>query len=742
MKFSKNTLALAVMATTVSLTQTSPVLAETATESTFKKYQPTLMNQVTVTATRSEKQLKDVAGDVTVIDNEQIEEEMVQNIKDLVRYEPGVQVTEGFRGGQDGFTIRGMSGNRVKIAIDGVDVSQAFAVDTGSEFMSSQRNFVDMETLKAVEIVKGPASSLYGSDAIGGMVAFQTKDPSDLLKSRGDDSSASIKSSYASVNEGFTETLSLANRSGDLESMVIYTRRDFKEMDTNGGLDIEGKNRGQANPSDTGLNNLLTKAQYQINDSHRIGVTGEVFDSKSDVEIKTGGIIASGTTGEDTASRYRVGFEHQWEADNVLFDSMDWQLNWQDSKTRMKTFHPFSSSIQSRRTKDYQYKEKSVLLDAQLNKALLIGDIEHSIVYGVNAAHSKVDNSSAEYHLDKPENSDLDKSYIDPVTADKFGLFIQDDIQVNNRLSLLAGLRYDWFNFDASEMIDPDNTDQKIAAPDKKDSKVTARLGSVYKLTEELSAFAQFSQGFKAPGYLDLYYTYPGSSQTLLANPDLKPEESDSFELGLRGENSIGGFEVTGFYNKYENFIEQKRIGEEGGKEIFQNRNVEEATIKGVEFSGELWLDQTIDAPEGTTLRGSVAWAEGKNKTTGEYLNSVAPLTAFIGLGYDDISGTWGGELMLAAVKGKKQSKVSNIPPSQFNPDGLEQFNPAGYGVIDLTAYYNATDDLVLRAGLFNITDKKYWNLNDVDGEATNEEGLDRLAQPGRNWSVSLSYDF
>ncbi|WP_299730194.1 TonB-dependent hemoglobin/transferrin/lactoferrin family receptor [uncultured Endozoicomonas sp.] len=747
MKFSKNSLALAVMAATVSLVQTSAVLAETSAEDSPKKYQPTLMNQVTVTATRSEKQLKDVAGAVTVIDNSQMEKEMVQNIKDLVRYEPGVQVTEGLRGGQDGFTIRGMSGNRVKISVDGVDQAQSFSVGTGSEFMSAQRNFVDVETLKAVEIVKGPASSLYGSDAIGGMVAFQTKDPSDLLKSEGDDTSASIKAGYASVNEGFTETISLANRSGDLETMLIYTRRDSKEMDTNGGANIDGSARGQANPSDNGLNNLLSKAQYQLNDNHRIGFTGEFFDSKTDTQLKTGGVVSKGSTGEDTAERYRIGFEHQWDAELSLFDSMDWQINLQDSETRMKTNHPYSSYYKSRRIKDYQYSEKSVLLDAQFNKELTAGLLTHNFVYGINISHTKVDNTSNEYYLDKPDSSLLNKDYIDPITAQQFGIFIQDDIQVNERLNIVAGLRYDEFEFETSGMMQDPNSSKEIAAPDSTGNKVTGRLGTIYDLNDNLSVFAQFSQGFKAPGYLATYYSYEsnpsyGDPSKLLANPDLKPEESNSYELGLRGNNHVGSFEVTGFYNKYENFIEQVEVDYDPAKKmrIFQNQNLSEVTIKGIELKGEFWLDSTINAPEGTVLRGSLAWSEGKDEEKNEFLNSVAPLTAVIGLGYDAPSELWGGEMALTLVKGKKDSKVTNV--NQGEPSEQEQFNPAGYGVVDFTGYYKPIDDLILRAGLFNITDKKYWNLNDVNNEPTTDLALDRYAQPGRNVAVNMTYTF
>ena len=735
MTFSKHSLALAVMAASVSLAQAPAVLADAGSESTPEKdYQPTLLNQVTVTATRSEKQLKDVAGSVAVIDDEQMEKELANDIKDAVRYEPGVSVgTDGYRGGNEGFNIRGMQGNRVKIMVDGVDQAQQFTVGP-SEYIRSQRNFVDMETLKAIEVVKGPSSTLYGSDAIGGLVAFKTKDPSDLLKPAGDDTSASIKAGYSSVNEGFSETFSLANRSGDLETMLIYTRRDHKETDTHSGSDIYGSGRGQGNPSDTGLNNVLAKAQYQVNENNRIGLTGEFMESKTDSELKT--MSPDGVTGKDQVERQRIGISHEWDAGLAGFDSMEWQLDWQNSETNMKTHRPAYTFPGMppfpNRNFDYLYSESGLQLNAQFNKALSWGEYDHTIVYGFNGSQTKVDNTSTEHNLDN--GTSTAKNYIPKTDATKYGVYFQDEIQLTSRWTVSPGIRYDKYEYNPEG-----NTNLGEPAEDSQGDKLTARLGTVYQFNENLSAFAQFSQGFKAPGLMEIYYTYD-QGEVQLANPNLKPEESNSFELGLRGDGRLGSYEVTSFYNKYSNFIDLQVIGVDNStgsaRNIKQYRNVAKAEIKGVEFRGQLWLDEAIKAPAGTTLRGSVAYADGENKENGEKLNSVAPLTGVVGLGYDDLSGRYGGEFAWTLVKGKSDSDVSNS-----EVDSGEQFNPAGYGIVDLTAYYVPVKDVTLRAGLFNITDKKYWILEDVRGRESTYAGLDRYAQPGRNVSVSVKWD-
>lgn len=733
MTFSKNALALAVMTATVSLSQTSPVLAETTTERSVKKYQPTLMNQVTVTAARTEKQLKDVAGSVAVISEEQMEKELVNDIQDLVRYEPGVAVgSDGYRGGSEGFNIRGMEGNRVKIMVDGVDQAQQFTVGPG-EYIRSQRNFIDVETLKAVEVVKGPASSLYGSDAIGGIVAFETKDPSDLLKGSGDETAASVKAAYSSANEGFTETLSLANRSGDLETLLIYTRRDNQETKTHGGADIYGSARGESNPSDTGLNNILAKAQYQINDYHRVGITTEYQKAKTDTDLMT--MTPEGTRGKDNVQRTRIGVFHEWDAGLAAFDTLKWQLDWQKSETAMETFRPTYTfpgmgTFENRRF-DYLYSETGLQLSAQFDKGVSWAGYDHSIVYGLNASQTEVDNTSNVYYLDS--GTVEDKSYIPKTDGKKYGLYLQDEIQLTDSWSVSLGIRYDRYEYNPEGSMNNGDPAQKSSG-----DKVTARLGTVYQFTDNLSGFAQFGQGFKAPGLMEMYYAYD-TGQVQLANPDLKPEESDSFEIGLRGDGRLGSYEVVSFYNKYTNFIDLQKVGvepEPDGREIYQNQNISKAEIKGVELRGQLWLDEAVNAPVGTTLRGSVAYADGENKEDGEKLNSVAPLTAVVGLGYDDISGNYGGELAWTLVKGKNDSDVSDSEVSSG-----EQYNPAGYGIVDLTAYYIPIEDITLRAGVFNITDKKYWALDDVRGRNTEYTGLDRYTQPGRNLSVSVKWD-
>ena len=131
----------------------------------------TLMPEVAVTATRVEENVKDVPATISVIDAQQIDRGLVQNIQNLFRYEPGVSVnTDPNRFGASSINIRGLEGNRVLIQVDGVRAPSLFTFGVGP-FNTSTRNMVDLDSMKRVEVLRGPASTLYGSDALGGVVS-------------------------------------------------------------------------------------------------------------------------------------------------------------------------------------------------------------------------------------------------------------------------------------------------------------------------------------------------------------------------------------------------------------------------------------------------------------------------------------------------------------------------------------------------------------------------------------------
>src|SRR5690625_1525023 len=152
------------------------------------------LGTVVVVGGRVEQSIEDVAGSISVMSSDDIEGEMVTNMSQLFRYEPGIEVT-GSNNTAQNFVVRGMGADRVMMVKDGMRMNEGYGAAGINDVVG--RGFIDMDIVKQVEVAKGAASSLYGADAMGGIVAFQTKDAADLL------GTGSGLDFYFSANGGF-----------------------------------------------------------------------------------------------------------------------------------------------------------------------------------------------------------------------------------------------------------------------------------------------------------------------------------------------------------------------------------------------------------------------------------------------------------------------------------------------------------------------------------------------------------
>ncbi|CAH8208937.1 TonB-dependent heme and hemoglobin receptor HutA; TonB-dependent hemin, ferrichrome receptor [Vibrio aestuarianus] len=685
-------------------------------------------DEVVVSATRTEQSKKDVSSSIETISAKELESTMSNDLQQALSYTPGVDALGDGRFGISSFNIRGVEGSRVKMMIDGVQ--QPTPYNPGATEQRKYSNAIEMDTLQAIEVNKGPSSTLYGSDALGGVVLLRTKNPDDILVTEGDENRFGIRSGYSSANDQFKTTLTWAMRQDKLETLLMATYANGHETETHSsGADIEGPDRGAQNPADSQLGNLLAKAFYQANDDHRLGLTVEYYNKQYDEdELNYNGYsIMPGFTysdnyNEDTSERLRIGIEHQWLMSSQLADSLHWSLSYQDSRSLSKNYD--TTPMNGKRRRQREASDQSIQFDTQLSKIVEIDSNAHEFTYGLSLLNNDFNLDNTDYKLNYGTSAPGSTGLPD-ATVIQWGLFLQDQAYLmQERLVLTAGIRYD--SFEATPSVDEGYT---TSYEKNKDDAFTGQLGSVYHLNPNLSIFGQISQGFKAPTVYDLYYFY-NQGAIIEANPDLKAEKSLAYELGLRGQNEFANFEFSTFYNDYKDFITQTKGGEQNGKDVFTKENLDEVTIYGAEFSSKLYLDKAFNAPQGMYSRLAVAYADGEDKKTGDALDSVAPLTANVGLGINRYQ--YGTMLNVKMVASKTDWQ------SETNTD------VAGYTLVDLTAYYQPIQDLTLRAGLFNIFDKKYWLYNDLSGrDATGETfSQDIKAQPGRNWSINIDYQF
>ncbi|WP_447764437.1 TonB-dependent hemoglobin/transferrin/lactoferrin family receptor [Sphingopyxis panaciterrae] len=704
-------------------------------------------NQIVVTATRTAVKAEDVPVTVTVKTDEQIADELVTDIRDLVRFEPGVSVQRQparfgaalgstGRAGNDGFNIRGIGGNRVLIQVDGVRVPDGFSFGAQA---SGRGDYVDVGLIKSVEILRGPSSALYGSDGLAGAVSFVTADPSDFLD-EGKNVGGLLRASYSSADEEFSETAILAGRSGDWSVMAAYTRRDYKELDNKGIVGGTGSGRTLPNPQDGRSDAALARIVYDPANGHKLRLAGEYLDTR----LYTNGLTGLSTTvdrleANDTGKRRRVSFDWSWEGEGAI-DFARVALYWQDGEDNQYTEEDRTPAADRTRLNTFENRVIGASADARADFAT--GAIAHRLVFGGDISQTR--QRGLRDGTVPPFGETFPTRAFPSTDFTRAGLFVGDEIAIaDGRLLLYPALRFDWYDLSP----DDDPLLPAFAGAKQDGSRVSPKFGAVWKLDDQVRLFANYATGFKAPepGQVNQFFSNLASGYTSIPNPDLGPERSQSFEGGVRFSNDAISLDLTGFSARYKDFISQEQVDGSfapGDPAIFQFVNLDRVRVKGAEarFEGR--------ASSGLYTTLALSYATGTVRGLGEErlpLSSIDPLKLVAGIGYRAPDGRFGGQLIMTHSAGKEVSRTvgtdeAGDPTTICN--GAPCYLGGSFTILDATAFFRVVDGLTLRAGVFNILDKKYSWWSDVRGVTATSTIADAYTQPGRNASVSLSFRF
>lgn len=702
----------------------------------------TTLDTITVTATRTERTVGEVPSTVSVIDREALDRQLARDLKDLVRYEPGVSVTSGFgRFGIGGFRIRGLDGNRVRIQTDGIAVPEAFAIGS---FSNANRNFVDLDTLKAVEIVRGPASSLYGSDALGGLVSFVTKDPEDYLED-GQGRHVGLKFGYQGDNTGLFAGATTAFGGERWSGLVAASARKGRETDNAGGDDSAGAARTAPNPQDTRGKSLLAKLVYAPDGNQRFRLTLEGNEDAADTDVQSSvNATTLSLAGEDHQTRARLAFAHELDAlDTAFADAMDWQLYRQDSETTQYTFEDRAGN--QRREREFNFDQRVLGAMLTAHKDFDTGAARHALTWGLDLARTEFrqKRDGRAINLATGASTPVVMPDVFPVRdfpvsrTTTVAAFVQDEVSLaDGRLRLVPGLRVDHYELDpqSDPIFSEDNPG--VALADVSETSVSPKLGLVWDFADRWSLFAGYARGFRSPPYSDvnLGFTNFAFGYTAIPNPGLEPETSDGFEAGLRYAGAALWFDASVYRNDYRDFIESLRfVGfNDQGLMVFQSQNVDEARIRGAELKAGLDFGALSESLDGWRARAAFSWQRGDDRVANEPLRSVDPARAVLGLGYEREA--WGIELV--GTFARRKDRLAELSPGQ------PAFAPPGYGVFDLLAHVELAPGARLNLGLFNLGDRTYWDWADVPGVAASSAVLDRYTRPGRHVAASLSFEW
>ena len=722
-------------------------LAQTADDLPEVEFTPGGTLRITVTGTRTPRAVDDLPATVTVFELDDIEFNQVQDLRDLLRYEPGVSTRNDLRFGLQDVNIRGIEGNRILFQIDGIRLPERFQF---GQFNLGRGDYVDFNTLQAVEVLRGPASTLYGSDALGGVVSFRSLRPDDLL-TPGDTFAGQLRPSYTSQDGGFNTAIRLAGRQGDLEGVVVVSRQDARETSVRAASEFINP---QTRDGTTVFGNLV----YWLDDNSHLSLIGETLNRSSRTNRNTaipdsstafvGGVVDE--VEDIDTNRWRVGLSYEY--DDAFSDS--WlqfaraQIFYQDSRigeaiTRniVQAGNPFT------RRDNNSFDSEILGGDVQLRSDFTTGSLEHQLTYGLDVSNTF--NSRLRDGLQTNLTTGISTNIIGPNAFPvkdfpdgdtlRIGAYLQDEIRFGD-LEIIAGLRFDYYNL--SLRNDEIFSRSGAEGADFSSTSLSPRLALLYTITPGLSVYGQYARGFRAPLYSEISSgftntTSPFFKYRTISNPDLEPETSNSYEIGVRGRFEQFNFRLTGFYNTYNNFIETLQPA---GTErltppfvgtpvvnLFQSQNISNARIYGVELAGEYRFNPN---PHGFSLTAALGFAQGDDLTTNQPLHSVDPVQGVVGLRYQAPDNLWRVDL------------VSTFVGAPRVPRGTTTLVPAAYALFDLIGAYNITPNLGLNLGVYNLLNTQYFVYNDVRTVPAAVPDIDRFSQPGTNVRVGVSYAF
>ncbi|MBK5144858.1 catecholate siderophore receptor CirA [Budviciaceae bacterium BWR-B9] len=619
-----------------------------------------------VTASAVEQNIKDAPASISVITGEDLQKKPVQNLKDILQEVPGIQLTnEGDN--RKGVSIRGLDSGYTLILVDGKRVSSRNAVFRHNDYDLS---WVPVNAIERIEVVRGPMSSLYGSDALGGVVNIITK---------------KVKKSWAG-SVSVDSTIQENRDKRDSFNTSLYASGplidDLLSVKTYGNFAHRDKDKP---------NKSATSAT---------GTTGAIEGYNS----RDGNVEFSVTPNNDHEFLMNYGFDRQDRESDSLDRTRLERQNYGLSHNGRWGFASSELRFYGEKIDNYTTQKLTSENNSLDGKFILpIDAINQTMTFGGELRHDE---------LKDPVNLQGSGS----TSSKQHALFLEDEWRIFDNLALTAGTRVDDHE-DYGDHWSP-------------------RAYLVYNATNTVTLKGGWAKAFKAPSLLQLSPDWQSNSCRgsciISGTPDLKPETSENYELGVYyagDEGILDGVSgsITIFENNVEDMINITRTANKGdavnypnfigfdpatGKPMFAYYNVNKARVRGVETEVAVPINDAWKVRLNYTYNDARDLSNGGNKPLQERPFHTANGTL-------DWKPTDDWSFYTSAnYTGKQRS----LTPAVSTPGGYVVWNTGGA--------YQATKNLKLRAGVLNLLDKEL----DRDIYSYNEEG--------RRYFVAADYSF
>nr|WP_314552636.1 TonB-dependent hemoglobin/transferrin/lactoferrin family receptor [uncultured Neisseria sp.] len=700
---------------------------------------------VVVTADRNVQTLDKAAPNVSVIGRKTLNQASAQNLDDIVMYESGVSVpSDNNRRGHAGINIRGIDGNRILMMVDGVRIPESYA-GGGSNGAISGRDMVESDTLKQVDIVKGPYSALYGSDALGGVVNMVTLSPSDFVDA-GKRGHFGLKHGYRSRDRSHGVTATVAGFHENAEGLLMLTRRQGHETENMGSDTSYSTARTATNPQKNNAYNILAKGNIG-NERHRLETLYEQYYHANDTVLANGlgsqsrgpvTIATSESNARDRIRRQRIEAGYRYTGEGRLKEAnltaYQQKLRTEDDAVDVSMTRMGARLLgNSTRYSDYGFNQTIRGLNGR-GVWEFDGAVKQTVVAGAEYKHAETARPRDSLTVDNLTGA-VSKIYAGSTYPNKtfpdskrktFSVYAQDSLTFGNGIVLTPALRYEKDKLNTSTDQAYLNANPSGTATRFSDSALTPSLRLSVPMGKQFTGFATYSQGFRTPPFDSATMAFANTTYgyAVIPNANLKSERSNSFELGMKFKNERTRAQVTAFYNRYRNFINRTEIGTStvGRRPIiqYQYQNLDHVKTYGAEASA------AYKFLPGWQVSGSIAWMRGEQQD-GKPLDSAYPLNGV--LGFDYTQEKWGVGTKLRWSK--KHSRVSSETV----------FQAPGYGVWDVGAWYKPFKNLEIGANIYNVGNKKYWQHADVAG-ISRSSVMDLYTETGRNFAATVQLKF
>tara|TARA_R110001583_G_scaffold195350_2_gene372102 strand:+ start:821 stop:2857 length:2037 start_codon:yes stop_codon:yes gene_type:complete len=678
------------------MTKKPLVVAMAMVFSTVAYAQPTKavteFDEVLVTATRINEKSSDTSRSVIVVTEEKMQESQPASVADALKNEANVTVTNGPRASSQGVEIRGLSGQRVLQTIDGA------RQNTNSGHRGTF--FMDPELLSSIEVVRGPASSLWGSGAIGGVVAQNTKSAQDFLE-QDDTFGGYVKQGFETNGDKIKTSATVYGLANQIDWLFSGSYHDSNNINIGNDQALENS----ASEASSGLAKLGWEPDddQRLQFSARFSDTDELVPSNPSTNVGSSvPLVQRNTKDKNVTLDYHLN-----PADSALLN-LNATLYWNDT-----------DYDEDRITKNQIDSTEFETLGFSLNNSSTFANT--MLTYGIDGYKDSINTvrDDSGQMGERPDDIDGETTV--------WGAFTKADVALTDSLALDAAVRYDTYQND-SNTLDLSSDDNAF----------TPSIGLVWKTMPWLTLSARYDEAFRAPSIEEMYstgshYCIPsipgflpnGLCNTFEINPDLKAEKAQNKEVkadlrftDLAGDDELA-LSLSVFRNDVDDFIEQSvsnpLYGIPGLDQTTSWNNVDEAKLTGFELTTRYRYQQT-------RLIFNYGQTEGKDDTTDEYLSGI-PAKKF---GVDLSQVIMDGDMKL----GTRFTYVAN--QDQLPTDNLNQYD--SYKLWDVYAAWEPAmgtfEGVRVDFAIENIGDEEY------------RQAWQTLYSQGRNFKLSARYSF